>query len=71
VVGLSIAIRSQLHMTETEIKEVLKAIDTGLVVFEQHQGRLSGAEISVKSMLLALRIQLTEQLKRARDVTGK
>jgi hypothetical protein len=58
-------------MTETEIKEVLQGVDAGLRVFEKHEGRLTGSEISVKSMLLALRLQLTEQLKRTRDLTGK
>jgi hypothetical protein len=57
-------------MTEAEITEVLQALDAGLAVFEKHKGRLTGAEISVKSMLLALRVQLTEQLNRARDLSG-
>ena len=55
-------------MSEDTITEILKAINAGLAVFESHQGRLTGSEISVKSMLFTLRFQLNDQLERTRGL---
>ena len=54
-------------MTESELGSVLKAIDAAIDVYRNHEGRLNAPEISVKSMLMAVRVQVAEQLARERN----
>ncbi|MEO6567137.1 MAG: hypothetical protein ABIO94_00115 [Opitutaceae bacterium] len=49
-------------MTTLELNSVLACIDAAIEVFQRHEGKLSATEISVKSMLLVLRSQVTAQL---------
>ena len=51
-------------MTENELQRILAAIDEALVVYQQHRGPLAAAELSVKSMLIVVRAQVADQLKR-------
>ena len=53
-------------MTESELDRILKSIDDAIAVYQAHRGTLKAAEISVKSMLLALRAQLADQLNQER-----
>ena len=48
-------------VTTDELKRILACVDTAIEIFQRHDGKLLASEISVKSMLLALRSQLTEQ----------
>jgi hypothetical protein len=55
-------------LTPAAIKEIITHIDESVAVFEKYKGRMSAPEIQVKSMLMAMRRQLIEQLaKQARD----
>jgi hypothetical protein len=54
-------------MTDRELTRILKAIDEALEVFQSQKGALSAREISVKSMLHALRVQVADQLNRERS----
>ena len=49
-------------MTETEFERILKSLDAALEVFTNRDGALTAPEISVKSMLMALRKQVAAQL---------
>lgn len=51
-------------LTSTAIKEIIAHIDKSLAVFDKYQGRMSVPELQVKSMLTALRQQMSEQLQR-------
>lgn len=51
-------------MTENELARILSSIDTALAVYQQHRGPLAAAELSVKSMLIVVRAQISDQLKR-------
>ena len=53
-------------MAEAELGSILKSIDAAIEVYRRHTGRLTAPEISVKSMLTALRAQVAEQLNRER-----
>jgi hypothetical protein len=54
-------------LTPTAIREIIAHIDESVAVFEKYKGRLSVPELQVKSMLMAMRRQLLEQL----DKQGK
>jgi hypothetical protein len=56
-------------MTETELRNILKAIDTALESYKKYEGKLTAPEISVKSMLMAVRMQVAAQLMRERAAT--
>ena len=49
-------------MTQPELGSILKSIDQALEIYQRHQGPLSATEVSMKSMLLALRRQTIEEL---------
>jgi hypothetical protein len=51
-------------LTPTAIKEIISHIDQSIAVFEKYKGRISAPELQVKSMLMAMRRQLIEQLGR-------
>ena len=51
-------------MTESELDRILKSIEAAIEVFRGHKGTLTASEISVKSMLLAMRLQVADQLHR-------
>ena len=54
-------------MTERELGRVVKSLDDAIEVFQLQKGPLTAREISVKSMLLALRVQVNEQLAQERS----
>lgn len=57
-------------MSDDEITKVLANIDEALAVFNAHDGRqLTGKQISVKSMLMALRAQMMNEIRRVRQQT--
>jgi hypothetical protein len=51
-------------LTPAAIKEIITHIDESIAVFEKYKGRISAPELQVKSMLMAMRRQLIEQLGR-------
>jgi hypothetical protein len=51
-------------LTPAAIKEIISHIDESVAVFEKYKGRMSAPELQVKSMLMAMRRQLIEQLSR-------
>lgn len=51
-------------LTPAAIKEIVDHIDESVAVFAKYKGRLSAPELQVKSMLMAMRRQLLEQLER-------
>lgn len=51
-------------LTPAAIKEIIAHIDESVAVFEKYKGRISAPELQVKSMLMAMRRQLIEQLGR-------
>lgn len=51
-------------LTPAAIKEIITHIDESVAVFDKYRGRLSVPELQVKSMLMAMRRQLIEQLSR-------
>jgi hypothetical protein len=51
-------------MTENELERILSSIDAALAVYQQQRGTLAAAELSVKSMLIVVRAQVADQLKR-------
>lgn len=51
-------------MSENELQRILRSIDEALVVYQDHRGSLSAAEVSVKSMLTVVRAQIADQLRR-------
>lgn len=56
-------------MTERELRKVLKSLDDAIEVFQTQKATLSAREISIKSMLLTLRIQIMDQLVREQSAT--
>lgn len=56
-------------MTTPELEQILKSIDDAIEVFQTQRGTLTAHELSVKSMLTALRRQVLDQLLRERSVT--
>ena len=54
-------------MTDRELTRILKCIDDAIEVFQTQKGTLSAREISVKSMLHALRVQVADQLNSERS----
>ena len=57
-------------MNDKELSEILAALDTALATYQRHAGKLTAIEISINSMLIALRIQVTDQQQRSRPATG-
>jgi hypothetical protein len=53
-------------MTDRELTRILKSTDEALEVFQTQKGTLTAREISVKSMLHTLRMQIMDQLNRVR-----
>jgi hypothetical protein len=51
-------------MTGSELQGILASVDDALAVYQKHRGTLSAAELSVKSMLIVVRAQIADQLKR-------
>lgn len=51
-------------MTESELRIILKHVESALEVYRKHEGKLSAIEISMKSMLTVIRAQAAEQLSR-------
>lgn len=50
-------------LTPAAIREIMAHLDDSIEVFDKYSGRLSAAELQVKSMLSAMRRQLFEQLR--------
>lgn len=57
-------------LTSAAIKEIISHIDNSLSVFDKYKGRMSVAELQVKSMLTALRRQMLDQLRRQSEREG-
>ena len=55
-------------MTESELEEILKSLDTAIAVYGNPKGILSAAEISVKTMLMVLHAEVVEQLQHERNL---
>jgi hypothetical protein len=53
-------------VTDTELRNILKAIDSALEVYQKYEGKLTAPEISVKSMLTAVRAQISAEWARER-----
>lgn len=53
-------------MNETELQTILKSINVALEVCLKPGRALTAAEISLKSMLMALRLQVSDQLEQER-----
>lgn len=51
-------------LTATAIREIIAHRDHSLLVFDKYKGRMSVAELQVKSMLSALRKRMQEQPQR-------
>lgn len=49
-------------MVESELRIILKALDSALEVYHKHGGTLSAREISLKSMLMVIHTQVADQL---------
>jgi len=56
-------------LTKTDIREILGHLEACTEVLDKHTGDMSAMELSLKSMLGALRRELVETLK-ARDGPG-
>jgi hypothetical protein len=54
-------------LTPTAIREIISHIDESVAVFEKYKGRMSAPELQVKSMLMAMKRQLIEQLNRQNE----
>lgn len=55
-------------MSDEQITEVIKYIDEALRVFQNLEGvHLTGKQLSVKSMLMALRSQMVMEQRRVRE----
>ena len=54
-------------MTEPELAEILKSLDTAIAVYRNPKGILSAAEISVKTMLMVLHAEVVDQLQHERS----
>jgi hypothetical protein len=52
------------RMTEHELERILGSLDAALAVYQKHIGALAAGEVSVKSMLIVVRAQVAEQLRR-------
>jgi hypothetical protein len=48
-------------MTDRELTQVQESINEAIEVFQTQKSTLTAREISIKSMLLALRLQIAEQ----------
>jgi hypothetical protein len=57
-------------LTPAAIVEIIAHIDESIAVFDKYKGRMTGTEVKVKSMLVTLRAQLTDQLMRQHDSQG-
>lgn len=58
-------------MSETELSSILSHIDGALEVYRKHEGQLTALEISFKSMLMAVRTQVVDQLSREKAFPGR
>jgi len=56
-------------MTKPELERIQQSIEDAIEVFKTQRGTLTALEISVKSMLTALRGQVLDELMRERSVT--
>jgi len=55
-------------MSDEEIIKVLGLLDESLSIFNRHEvGSLTAKQVSVKSMLTALRAQMMHKLRRVRE----
>jgi hypothetical protein len=50
-------------MKDSDLTHILIGIDTALEVYRKNEGRLSAREISLKSMLNAVREQVMDELR--------
>lgn len=54
---------------ENELREVLECVQVALAVFQNHEGQLTVSEIRTRSLLMVVRAEAEEQLRRARSLT--
>lgn len=52
-------------MTVAELRGLLHSIDTALAIFQNHSGALAATDISIKSMLVAMRVRVLDELERS------
>jgi hypothetical protein len=57
-------------MNDHDLKKILEYIDQALAVCRRNEGRLSALEVSAKSMLGAVRSEVTTQLARRMAEVG-
>ena len=55
-------------MNEPDLKNLLNCIDAAFLVFVRNEGKLTSAEISLKSMLSVLRRQVAEELASVKEL---
>ena len=54
-------------MTENELEEILRGLNTALKVYHDRRETLSAVEISLKSLLMVLHSKIAEQLQETRQ----
>lgn len=52
-------------MSDSQLRNVLNSVDVALDIYRKHEGALTAFEISVKSMLVVVRSQVSAQLNGA------
>lgn len=52
-------------MSDSQLRNVLNSVDAALDIYRKHEGALTAFEISVKSMLVVIRSQVTAQMNGA------
>ena len=55
-------------MNEKELAEVIESTDAALAIFRNHPGPFTAHEISLKSMLVAVRSQAAAQIERTNEI---
>lgn len=58
-------------MTESNLRTILNAVDAALKVYDLNEGKLTALEISLKSMLKAVRARVTDELFNATQIKGE
>ena len=53
-----------------EVKDILRCVENALGIFQQHEGALTVGEIRTRSLLMVVRAELEEHLRRAQLLTG-
>jgi hypothetical protein len=56
-------ISKPISFSKADIREMLRHLDASTTIIEKHAGELSAMELSLKSMLGAIKRELEEQLR--------